>query len=363
MEVLRIKDTVSGPGYDIAVSKGFIEMGKALSGLDTVGRRALIVSDETVSKLYSEALKEAVSPCFKEVSFLSLPPGEEHKNLDNVRVILNKLISLSFDRHDFVIALGGGVIGDMAGFASAVYLRGIRVIQVPTTLLSQTDSSIGGKTGVDVDGYKNMAGAFHQPSYVHINVDTLLSLDERQFKAGMGEIIKHGLIRDAAYYEWLRENKEAVLKRDTDILSRMIKRSLEIKAEVVEEDPTEKGLRAILNFGHTIGHAIEKYYDFSLMHGECVGLGMVISSNISLMRENILPEEYEKIRDLMGSFGLPLYLPDKGDPEKILKISKADKKMDKGKIKFILLKKVGEAFIDDTVTDEEILSGVKEVLH
>ncbi len=337
-------------------------MGPCLERLNTGGRRALIVTDSVVGSFYLEALKEAVSPYFKEVPSFVLPPGEEHKNLDNVREILKELIDLSFDRGDFCIALGGGVIGDMTGFASAVYLRGIKVIQIPTTLLSQTDSSIGGKTGVDVDGYKNMAGAFHQPSLVHINVDTLLSLDERQFKAGMGEIIKHGLIRDEAYYEWLSSNRKAILDRDTGVLSGMIKRSLEIKAFVVEEDPTEKGLRAILNFGHTIGHSIEKYYDFSLLHGECVGLGMVISSYISMIRGNISRDQYLRIRQTIGSFGLPLFLPDKGDPEKILKISKADKKMDKGKIKFILLKKVGEALIDDSVTDEEILSAVKEVL-
>jgi len=277
-------------------------------------------------------------------------------------VVLIDLEWTKFERRDIIIALGGGVIGDMAGFASAVYLRGIRFIQLPTTLLSDTDSSIGGKTGVDLESYKNMVGAFHQPSLVYINVSFLKSLPKREFASGMAEILKHGLIRDSAYYEWLINRFNEINALDTAVLLEMISRSLEIKSRVVEEDPTEKGVRAILNFGHTIGHAIERYMDFKLLHGECVALGIIAASYISYERGNISREEFYEIRDMFLPFNLPLTLDADADSAEILRITKLDKKMDSGHVRFILLKKVGEAVIDTTVSDEEIIRGINELI-
>ena len=358
MPVLHINDTISGPGYDIRISRSFDELSSLVSDAGLSGGKALIVTDSRVAPLYLEEVLGSVSADFSRVEYIVVPEGEENKNLDTVREILLKLLPLSFDRKDMIIALGGGVIGDMAGFASAVYLRGIRFLQIPTTLLSQTDSSIGGKTGVDIYGYKNMAGAFHQPAAVYINVSVLESLSERQYASGMGEIIKHGLIRDSSYFERLIINAPSIIKRDKDVMSGIILDSLKIKAAVVEEDPTEKGVRAILNFGHTLGHAIEKYYDFKLLHGECVGLGIIASSFISLKRGGISEEEYEAIKKAVSDFSLPVALPGDADLNEILRISKSDKKMDRGKIKYILLKKMGEAVIDTTVTEEEMLEGL-----
>ena len=308
------------------------------------------------------SVQSVLSPVFKEVDSFTIPAGEENKNLDRVREVLKKLVSLKFDRKDFIIALGGGVIGDMAGFISAVYLRGIRFVQIPTTLLSQTDSSIGGKTGVDLDEYKNMVGAFHQPSFVYINTGFLKTLPKKQFASGMAEIIKHGLIKDNAYYEWLVNNFNEINDQESEVIEKMIRISCEIKARVVENDLTEQGQRAILNFGHTIGHAIEKYSKFTLLHGECVALGMIAASYISYCRGSIDTEEFYEIRDMFLPFYLPLTLPDDYDPQEILKLTKSDKKMDGGKIRFILLKKVGKAVIDISVTDEEILNSIDQLI-
>jgi len=361
MSLIHIKDTVSGPGYDIVIEKDYSRFNEALTPLLTRDRRALVVTDSNVEKYCLSDVMGVAKDSFKEIFSLSLPAGEENKKLDNVRFILKVLIKKHFDRNDFIIALGGGVIGDMAGFASAVYLRGIRFIQIPTTLLSQTDSSIGGKTGVDFDEYKNMVGAFHQPALVYMNLSVLQTLPKRQFASGMAEIIKHGLIRDDAYYGWLINHFNEINDLQPDCLEKMIRRSCEIKAAVVEEDPTEKGLRAILNFGHTIGHAIEKYMDFKLLHGECVALGMIAASFISYKRGNIGEEEFYEIRDMFLPFGLPLTLSDEADPEEILKITKSDKKMDKGSIRFILLHRIGEAVIDTDVTDEEMIMAINEL--
>ena len=259
-----------------------------------------------------------------------------------------------------LIALGGGVVGDLTGYTAATYLRGIDFIQIPTTLLAQCDSSIGGKTGVDFDGYKNMVGAFHMPRLVYMNMAVLKSLEERQFFAGFAEVMKHGLIKDHIFYEWLIENMYEICERDLDVLEEMIMKSCMVKKLVVEKDPTEKGERALLNFGHTIGHAIEKAKNFELLHGECVALGAVAAAYISWKHELLSMDEYYEIRDMFVPFYLPISI-DGIEPEEILKLTKSDKKMEEGKIKFVLLKKVGKAVIDTTVTDEDILNAVKEI--
>lgn len=252
-----------------------------------------------------------------------------------------------------LVALGGGVVGDLAGYTAATYLRGIDFIQIPTTLLSQVDSSIGGKTGVDFDCYKNMVGAFHQPKMVYMNINTLKTLEDEQFFCGMGEILKHGLIRDADYYEWTIEHMSEIGERDLPVLKTMISASCEIKRAIVEKDPTEKGERALLNFGHTLGHAIEKLMDFRLLHGQCVALGTVAAAYISYKRGLLSAEEFFEIRDMNVGFDLPISFSGL-DIEEIITVTKSDKKMEAGKIKFVLLKGIGHAFVDKTVTDDEM---------
>ena len=323
-------------------------------------KRLCIVSDSTVNARYGDEVAELLNDRCSKVARFVFPAGEEHKTLDTVKLLYRKLIENGFDRNDMLVALGGGVVGDLTGYAAATYLRGIEFIQVPTTLLSQVDSSIGGKTGVDFDGYKNMVGAFCQPKLVYMNITALNTLNDEQFFCGMGEILKHGLIKDADYYEWVIEHMSEISERKSDVLKKMISASCEIKREVVEKDPTEKGDRALLNFGHTIGHAIEKLMDFKMLHGQCVALGYVAAAYISYKRELLSAEEFFEIRDMNVGFNLPISF-DGIDTNKILEVTKSDKKMEAGKIKFILLKGIGHAFIDKTVTDEEILDAVNYI--
>ena len=286
--------------------------------------------------------------------------GEESKTLSTVKDIYTFLIKEKFDRKDLLIALGGGVTGDITGFAAATYLRGIDFIQIPTSLIAQSDSSIGGKTGVDFDGFKNMVGAFYMPRLVYMNVSVLKTLDDRQFFSGFAEVMKHGLIKDGGFYEWLLENMYEICDRDTDTLLEMIERSCKIKKLVVEKDPAEKGERALLNFGHTIGHAIEKARNFTLTHGECVALGAVAAAFISWKHELLSKDEYYEIRDMFVPFNLPISI-ENINPEEILQLTKSDKKVEGDFVKFILLKKAGKAIIDKTVTDDDILNAVAEI--
>ncbi|MCR5747866.1 MAG: 3-dehydroquinate synthase [Lachnospiraceae bacterium] len=349
-------------GYDICFEHDFKSLADLLKTIGFEKRRICIVSDDNVFPLYGEAVENELKKISEDIYNVIFKAGEENKNLDTIKDIYKALIGYKLDRKDLIVALGGGVTGDMAGYAAATYLRGIDFIQIPTTLLSCTDSSIGGKTGVDFDEFKNMVGAFHMPRLVYINLATLKSLSAREFASGMGEVIKHGLIKDARYYEWIINHFTEINDRDLDTLSYMIKRSCEIKAEVVENDPTELGERALLNFGHTIGHAIEKYMDFSLKHGECVALGTIAACYISYRRQQLSTEEFYEIRDMFLPFFLPITLPDDADASRILEYTKSDKKMRAGKIRFILLKDVGKAYIDTTVTDEEMTDGIKQLI-
>lgn len=350
------------PCYDIVFTADFEDLLSELKALDIENRKVCIVTDSKVSSLYGEEVMDILKGnCIKSVLY-SFPAGEEQKTLETVKDIYAFLIKEQFDRKDLLIALGGGVTGDITGFTAATYLRGIDFVQIPTTLLAQADSSIGGKTGVDFDGYKNMVGAFYMPKLVYMNAGTLKTLDDRQFFSGFAEVMKHGLIKDSLFYEWLLDHMYEICDRDIETLLEMVERSSKIKKLVVEKDPTEKGDRALLNFGHTIGHAIEKYKNFTMTHGECVALGMVAAAFISWKHEWLSMDEYYEIRDMLVPFNLPISLEDI-EPEEILKLTKSDKKVEGNSIKFILLKKVGKALIDRTVTDEEILNAISEIRY
>lgn len=348
------------PCYDIVFSTSFEDLLEELKQLLITDRKVCIVTDSHVKSLYGDEVMGLLEGnCRKNVLF-SFDAGEENKTLDTVKSIYTFLIKEKFDRKDLLIALGGGVVGDITGYVAATYLRGIDFVQIPTTLLAQADSSIGGKTGVDFDGYKNMVGAFYMPKLVFMNVGTLKTLEDRQFYSGFAEVMKHGLIKDSSFYEWLIENMYEICDRELETLLEMIQRSCMIKKLVVEKDPTEKGDRALLNFGHTIGHAIEKYKNFMLTHGECVALGCVAAAYISWKHEWLSMEEYYEIRDMFVPFYLPITIDDI-DCEEILRLTKSDKKVEGASIKFILLKKVGKAVIDRNVTDEEILNALSEI--
>lgn len=348
------------PCYDIVYSRSFDGLLEELKELGAEEKRLCIITDSTVDALYGEpVMKLLEGNCVKAVKFV-FPAGEAYKTLDTVKDAYKCLIEAGLDRKDMLVALGGGVVGDLTGYVAATYLRGIDFVQVPTTLLSQVDSSIGGKTGVDFDGYKNMVGAFKMPRLVYMNMQVLETLDERQYFSGFAEVMKSALIKDAAFYEWLIENMYEICEKDMDILEEMVMRCNVIKKLVVEKDPTEQGDRALLNLGHTIGHAIEKAKNFELYHGECVALGTVAAAYISWKKEMLSMEEYYEVRDMFVPFYLPITVDDI-DPQEILRLTKSDKKMKAGQIRFILLKKIGKAVIDSSVTDEEILAAINEI--
>ena len=350
------------PIYDIVMSDSFGSLATEVAKLAVEGRRICIVTDSTVAGLYLEEVRERLAGCCKEVVTFVFPAGEENKNLKTVQALYETLILNHLDRKDLLVALGGGVVGDLCGYAAATYLRGVSFIQIPTTLLSQVDSSIGGKTGVDFDAYKNMVGAFHMPRLVYTNVKTLTTLSQEQFSSGMGEIIKHGLIKDAAYYQWLKDNREKIMARDLEACADMIERSDEIKREVVEKDPTEQGDRALLNFGHTLGHAIEKLKNFQMLHGHCVGVGCIEAASISQKRGYLTEAQVQDIRETMKAFQVEEKVSGV-DPAQVIAATKNDKKMDGNTIKFILLKEIGSAYVDRQVTEEEMKLGLEAVLE
>ena len=346
--------------YHIYLEPDFAKLPEAVEPLNIKERKLCIVADSTTAELYGAELKEILKETCTHVSMFVFPAGEVNKTLNTVRDLYEHLILEKFDRKDMLVALGGGVVGDLTGFAAATYLRGIGFIQIPTTLLSQVDSSIGGKTGVDFDAYKNMVGAFHMPRLVYMNLNVLKTLPDRQFACGMGEIIKHGLIQDSDYLEKLSIYQREICEKNYAALLWMVAGSCKVKRHVVEEDPTEQGIRAWLNFGHTIGHSVEKLKDFTLCHGECVAIGCAAAAWMSWKRGLISEKEKEAAEQLLLDYQLPVSVKEL-KPEDIVKTTKLDKKMDAGKVKFVLLKKIGEAFVTRDVEDEELLRASRYV--
>lgn len=358
---LIVRGADQAPLYPIILDDSYEGVVFLLRSLHMEGRKFCLVSDSNVAPLYAKEITGLLErEGFFCVSY-TFPAGEASKNLDTVAALYEFLIAQSFDRNDVLLALGGGVTGDLTGFAAATYLRGIRFIGMPTSLLSMVDSSIGGKTGVDYKAYKNMVGAFYQPSAVYLNVSALHTLPEREFLAGMGEVVKHGFILDRAYHSFLKENVEKILKKDADILRSMIYQSLCIKRGVVERDPKEKGERALLNFGHTIGHAVEKLNNFALLHGECVSVGMVAAAELSVLRGVLSREEADEVKALLLALGMKTKVSAL-EKDMLLSVCHRDKKADGAKIKFVLLKHIGEAFLDSEVSDEEIWTSFQTVV-
>ena len=342
--------------YPIIIAPNALHHSEALKQA-IVGNTVVIVSNTTVAPLYADAVAQTVRDLGKTVHIHILPDGEQYKDLANWQSIFDTLLSKQCDRKTTLIALGGGVIGDMAGFAAAAYMRGVPFIQCPTTLLSQVDSSVGGKTGINHPLGKNMVGAFYQPQLVLADINTLNTLPDRELSAGLAEIIKHGAIYDAAYFEYLENSIDAIRARDVDALTHTIVRSCEIKAEVVAQDERESGLRAILNFGHTFGHAIEAGMGYgNWLHGEAVGAGMVLAADLSHRLGQLTELEVTRIRMLIQAAGLPIEAPRLG-VEAMLEHMQLDKKNSAGSIRFVLLNGLGKAVIqkvDDAILRETL---------
>jgi 3-dehydroquinate synthase len=324
--------------YPIVIGSGLLGGGFDLSAC-VDGPDCLVVTNETVEPLYLEALTADLTG--KQVRAISLPDGEAYKTLETVEDILDTLIEGGANRDTTVVALGGGVVGDIAGFAAACYMRGVEFIQVPTTLLAQVDSSVGGKTGVNHASGKNLIGAFHQPRAVLIDTETLQTLPDRELKAGLAEVIKYGAIVDAEFFAWLEANVDALLARDPQALAVAIRRSCELKAEIVAEDERESGRRAILNFGHTFGHAIERCQGYGeWLHGEAVAAGMVMAAQLSSGDIALA----ERIGNLLARAGLPTR-PPAFPALDLLAAMGMDKKVQQKRLRFVLLRGLGEAFV------------------
>ena len=304
-----------------------------------------IITNETVGPLYLEKLKKGLTQS-KSIIEIVLKDGERYKNQESLDLIYETLLKNKYGRDSVLIALGGGVVGDITGYAAATFMRGIDFIQVPTTLLSQVDSSVGGKTGINHALGKNMIGAFYQPKLVVIDVDCLQSLPEPELSAGLAEVIKYGLIRDFAFFEWLEKNMDCLLRKNSDCLIEAIIRSCKNKAQVVAEDEfeTAKGIRAMLNLGHTFGHAIETALGYGKwLHGQAVAAGMVMASNMSMLMGFIDEKDFKRIKKIIDSARLPINPPDISQAQ-FLDLMASDKKNKDGKISLVLLRSLGEAF-------------------
>ncbi|WP_018158440.1 MULTISPECIES: 3-dehydroquinate synthase [unclassified Thioalkalivibrio] len=314
------------------------------------GRRVAVVTNTTVGPLYGEALRRNLAQCdiSGEPLWIELPDGEQHKTLATVETILTRLLEARLDRGSRIVALGGGVVGDIAGFAAAIYQRGIDFVQVPTTLLAQVDSSVGGKTGVNHPLGKNMIGAFHQPRAVVIDTDTLKTLPERELQAGLAEVIKYGLIRDAEFFAWLEEHIDALRALEPEALAHAIRRSCACKAEIVAADEREGGIRALLNLGHTFGHAIEAGMGYGAwLHGEAVGTGMAMAARMSERMGWLDRAGRERAEALIRRAGLALDPPAEVTPERFRELMAIDKKVASGRLRLVLLRGIGEAVLTD----------------
>jgi len=308
------------------------------------GRQVLVVTNETVAPLYLQRVLDVLNGF--EVSSVVLPDGEQYKHLDTLNLVYTALLERRFNRGCTLIALGGGVVGDITGFAAASYQRGVAFLQVPTTLLAQVDSSVGGKTGVNHALGKNMIGAFHQPGCVVIDTDTLDTLDDRQLSAGLAEVIKYGLIRDAEFFQWLEQHMAALRDRDKPALSDAIEHSCRIKAEIVAADEREGGVRALLNLGHTFGHAIETGTGYgNWLHGEAVGAGMVMAADLSARHGWISRAEVERAAALIRAAGLPVAPPPEMSRQQFLDLMAVDKKASDSGLRLVLLQAIGKAVV------------------
>lgn len=341
-----------GPrSYPIIIGENLLGQSGLLNA--HVKGKAMVVTNETIAPLYLQQVLDALGNTPK--ASVVLPDGEEFKNLQTLNQVFDGLLSDSFDRGCTVIALGGGVIGDMAGFAAASYQRGVNLIQIPTTLLSLVDSSVGGKTAVNHPLGKNMIGAFHQPAAVLADMTMLQTLPDRELKAGLAEIIKYGFIIDADFFAWLEANMAALLARDTDAIAHAVKRSCEIKAAVVAADEFERGQRALLNFGHTFGHAIEAGLGYgNWLHGEAVSAGMVMALDMSLRSGMIKTADYERGRDILIAAGLPVLPPPEVNKQTFEKYMLRDKKVVDGQIRLILLEAIGNAIVSADFDPEKL---------
>ena len=362
--------TVDLPGrrYDILIGPGILsEAGRHIAAL-APGRRVAIVTEETVAALHLERLQAGLLAAGITAEALALPPGEATKSWPHLERAVGWLLDQKIERGDLVIAFGGGVIGDLAGFAAAILRRGVRFVQIPTSLLAQVDSSVGGKTGINAEQGKNLIGAFHQPSLVLADTALLTTLPPRDFLAGYGEVVKYGLLGDAEFFDWLEDRGPALARGDMEARGQAVKRSCEMKAGIVQRDETEQGERALLNLGHTFGHALEAATGYSdrLLHGEGVAIGCALAFELSARLGLCAQEDPSRVRAHLKAMGMKCDLADipgdLPDAEALVELMGQDKKVQDGQLRFILARGIGEAFVTGDVPREELLKLLREKL-
>lgn len=363
-----VKVDLGDRSYDIHIGRGLLqEAGKLISDI-APNARCVIVSDENVLKAHGETLGESLSKAGIEFSTLAVPAGEKSKSIEMLNSVVEGLLDAKMERGDLVIAFGGGVVGDLAGFAAAVTRRGMDFIQIPTSLLAQVDSSVGGKTGINSPHGKNLIGAFHQPLMVIADTDVLKTLSEREFKAGYAEVAKYGLINRPDFFDWLEKNREGIFSIGAPLIE-AVATSCQCKADVVKDDEKENGIRALLNLGHTFGHALEgatQYDSARLVHGEGVSIGMVLAHQFSNRMNLCDMDTVKRVEAHLKACGLPTHpneIPGELPPaEKLLDFIAQDKKVTRGKLNFILTKGLGQSYVANDVPTSEVLSFLKETL-
>ncbi len=356
--MIELKVGLGERSYPIYIGEGLLDKSELFTPF-IAGKKVMIVTNETVGPLYEQQVRKALTGF--DVDTVTLPDGEQYKNWESLNLIFTALLEKAHSRKTTIVALGGGVVGDMAGFAASAYQRGVDFIQVPTTLLSQVDSSVGGKTAINHPLGKNMVGAFYQPKAVIIDILSLQTLPEREISAGLAEVIKYGLIRETDFFNWLDGNIELLRSLDTQALAYAIKASCACKAEVVEIDEKEGGLRAILNLGHTFGHAIENFEGYGAwLHGEAVGAGIMMAAQLSYLQGWISKDDTLSIKRMLDRAGLPSYGPEGMMAKDYKRLMAVDKKVMDGTLRLVLLRKIGEAVVTNDFSDvylNEVLSG------
>lgn len=347
--------------YPIYIGDGVLSQAELLTQ-HIQGKEVLVVTNTTIAPLYLQRVLDSLTD-YRTESVI-LPDGEEFKSLDVLNQVFDKLLRSHFSRQVTMVALGGGVIGDMTGFAAACYQRGVPFIQIPTTLLSQVDSSVGGKTAVNHSLGKNMIGAFYQPKCVIADTNTLNTLDDRQLSSGLAEVIKYGLINDSEFFDWLERNMPALCARQTDVLAEAIERSCQDKADVVASDELEHGVRALLNLGHTFGHAIETGMGYgSWLHGEAIAVGMVMAAELSHRMGWIDGVIVARIKTLLIAAGLPITIPDEMSSDQFMNLMAVDKKVQDGRIRLVLLKGIGQAIMSDDYDSDKLVETLEFFQH
>lgn len=356
--MLELTVGLNDRSYPIFIGKNCFEHAASYLKEQPIGKRYCIIADDKVAELYGEILLEKFVQCGIDAEIITFPHGEQNKNLATVAMLASAMAQKGFDRKDALIALGGGVSGDIGGFVASSYMRGIPFIQVPTTLLAQVDSSVGGKTGVDIPEGKNLVGAFYQPKAVFIDPDVLKTLDAQEVLGGLAEVIKYGVIRDIDFLHFLEQKREAILALESEALSSLIHTCCKIKADVVAEDERESDVRRILNYGHTIGHAVEAASDFTLIHGLAVSIGMVAVNKIAVALGSLTAEEAGYIHKLLTDYGLPTDIPKGYSRQNIKKYLLTDKKTVAGTVFFVVPKGVGNTVIRGDISSDLIDSAI-----